>query len=187
MAVGDDVHAEHHGRSDESQAEDAQRLARALLAALLALLVVVRLLFLVLLAALLAQQHHKAKGGGEQDDLLAEGVEAAVVEGRGRDDVGGLALGHGHLRQQVSVDAAIVAEAGQAGEAPYEQGRDAGERRREEPHPNAPAHSRSRSRLRTFAIVSSSISGTPTEPTAICERPTSGAWNAKNRIPSAKP
>ena len=118
MAVGDDVHAEHHGRSDESQAEDAQRLARALLAALLALLVVAGLLLLVLLATLLPQQDHKAEGCGEQDDFLAESVEAAVVEVDGSNGVGNVAFVDDGGVDDVPVGAGIMPQAGQATQSP---------------------------------------------------------------------
>ena len=49
------------------------------------------------------RMQHDAEHGGEEDELLAQGVEAAVVEVHRGDDIGDVALGHRQLVEDIAV------------------------------------------------------------------------------------
>ncbi len=187
----DDVHAEREQARDQHERKGAKRLARA------GELMLVRLLLVrtLVLAAKLPEDQDDPEHRREQDELLAERVERAEVEVQRGDQVGRVALGHADPVEHVTVDALVVAERGQAGEAVDEHHAEAGGADPEQQQPRRAAHrscsSRSRSRWRscsrTLRSASRIITGSPTVETTISDSATSGAWKTKNIIVSARP
>src|SRR5205823_9423165 len=120
------------------------------------------------LASLVAEKQRNAHHRGEEDELLAEGVEAAVVEDDGRDDVRRVALADRHRVQHLPVGAAIVAEVRQSRGSPEEQRREAGGGERKEADASLPRHP-----PRCITVATTITSGKPTAPTTSSERATS--------------
>ena len=152
MAVDHRVHAESDGRGDQEQAEDANRVTRPGEPALL------RPLHrgVLPLVALYPQQQGHPHHRGEQDELLADRVEAPVVEDDRVDDVRGVPFRHRLLLQDGAVRPPVAAEPGDPPEPPREHRRDPERPNGEDDEPGPPAH---RSRSRIFANVSRIITG----------------------------
>ena len=135
----------------------------------------VRRLVLGQLAGLVAerpQQHRDPGHRAEQDELLEQGVDAAVVEGDGRHHVGDVPLPRGQFVEHPGVGGDLAAERRQAGQAGAQGHGQRGRGHREERQARAAAHSRS---FRTLARLSSTISGNAMAPTTICDSATSPA------------
>src|SRR5207247_7470475 len=107
----------------------------------------------------------------EQEELLAERVEAAVVEHDGRDDVGHVPLGSRDAVEDPPVLPLEVAELRQARQCPHKQRGEDRSRDAENAEACAPAHRRSR----IFASAVKRMNGKATVETTSSESATSGA------------
>src|SRR5204862_2300862 len=122
---------------------------------------------------------------GEEDELLPEGVEAAVVEHDRGHDVRDVPLVTRDVVEDLSVLALEVAERGQPGQSPHEQTPEHRARHGEQPEPHAQTHGRRRPR--SFASAASRMNGKAMLETTSSESATSGAWKITNRMTSASP
>ena len=138
----DDVQREHERHRHRDEAERGHRVAAH----------GVDHVAHVLLAGL-AEEHRRRGRRREQDQLLAQRVEAAIVEDHRRDDVRDVPVGLRDSDEHVAVRTRIVAERGEAGEAPDEQQRQADSSGEEEPEANSP---RQRFRLRCARPIAAS-------------------------------
>ena len=127
------------------------------------------------LAPARAQQRRPPAHRGEQDELLAERVEAAHVEGRRGHELAGLAVRRARSRHHVAVGPRVVAEGLQPGHGHHEHGAEHGERRDADDVRVRGSLRRSRG---SWPSPASTSTGTTMPPTTIIERATSGAWTA---------
>src|SRR5205085_3075705 len=121
--------AEEERHRDHPLADEPQRIARDPVVGPLLLLVAER-----------AQQQGAAHHRAEEDELLAERVEASVVEDRRADDVRGVTLVTGNTIQEVADPSLEVAERREAREGPEQERAEDAATRQEERRPRPPAH-----------------------------------------------
>src|SRR5207248_10631190 len=115
----------------------------------------------------------------EEDELLAERVEAAVVEDDRGDDVGRVPLSDGRAVEEEPERTVEAAEVVQACDAPREQHRKPERRAAEQ----AEAHAHAQ-RFRSFTSATTITSGKPITPTVSSLSATSGAWKTRKRTAS---
>src|SRR6185369_168756 len=187
-------------RAGEPRAEHAHRAARGRRRARGRGVLVARRDVLLVVAP--PQDREHAHDGGEEDELLADGVEAAVVEVHRRDDVLRPPLRDRARDEEVAVGARARPRRRQRAEGGAEERRQPGDPDREEdgarsdaaasePHVpvlgRAPARRCSSASRRTLASVSRIMSGRATAPTTTCDSATSGAWYRRKSSASTIP
>ena len=135
--------------------------------------------------ACLPQQEGNAHDGAEEDELLAEGVEAAIVEHDRRDNVGDVAFPTGDAVHDLAVLAVEPPERRQSGEPPDEYGPEDSGGRSEQDEAPAAAHFRRRPCILASAVKR--MNGVATLETTISDSATSGAWSTTKSTASASP
>src|SRR5207247_9278428 len=146
-AVPDDVDAQDDPGSEKGQRGDPHGVVRSSEGAD----TVAASSPLVLLPLTTEQEGH-AHHGAEQDELLADRVDAAVVERDGVDAVRGVSLRDGSVQEHLAVRAPIVAERWRTGDPPTDSRGDADRTDHSDDQANAARH---RSRPLTLASARS--------------------------------
>ena len=137
LAVRNHVEAEEDGEPDERHAEGADGVARRRRRAPgLPVLALRLLLRIVLLLLDLAEEERCSSHRDEEDELLAHGVEGAVVEVHRAHHVRRLALADGERIEHLAVRTRVRAEWGQPRKAPDQEGRESGGSRGDEEGPH---------------------------------------------------
>ena len=135
--------------------------------------------------ACLAQQHRDPHHRCKEDELLAERVEAAIVEHDGRDDVRDVPLLAGDVDEYPAVRAVERTECRQARERPDEQPREPDAGDAEEAESGGAAHLGGL--RRSFASADRTTNGKATVDATSAESATSGAWKTTKRTISVSP
>src|SRR5579884_479790 len=175
VAERDQPEADDHADTDGKPADRAQRLVR-------------RRTSTRLLSLRRSKQQDDSGYGREEDELLAERVDAAVVEHDRADHVRRMPLGHDDVVEQVRVGVTVAAEGRKSCKAPGEEGREAERCQEEERDARAARHVSRLLRRRPPSLVrviaTSTTSGYATLLTTSIESATSGACRTMKRATS---